>query len=222
MRCLSPSITSYQPPLTSTNLHHPLPTPSSHITKSSLYLQLSPIPSSIISTHPTWTLHTIFIYFFYHSYYTLPGHTSELCHFHTSQHRLSPFALLSIPFNSTTHNYLPPTISIPSPLSSLSHLHISLPLLTFSLQIHNTLSKRFSPQMMTSYFRWNSRWNSHQYHPFSGKLFGETGEMGKPNKKSRKSTSTFTPPFPPIHPPDHSQTHLLRLQQPFSIRICNF
>lgn len=169
--------------------HHP---PHHHL--------ISPLPTTIsysitihlysLSTTSTYHFHILLLSLILHP----PRTYLWLWHFHNSQkHRLSLFALLSIPFNSTTHNYLPHTISIPSLLSSLLYLLISLLLLTLSLQIYNTLSKRFSPQMTTSNFRWNSRWNSHKYHPFSGKLFGETGEMGKPNKKLRKWTSRSHP-----------------------------
>ena len=58
--------------------------------------------------------------------------------------------------------------------------------------------------------------------PIFVETFGETGELGKPNKKMRKWTYTFKPIFNLLLPSNHSQTNLVRLQQRFSIRIYYF
>lgn len=152
-RCLMPSDTLQH--LYTTSRTHPHSLPSSphhspHLSSTSNYLLFHHHPSLL-------TLYNLYIPFSHTSSIThttpSPDIPVTLAFSQLSKHRLSLFALLSIPFNSTTHNYLPHTISIPSLLSSLFYLLISLRLLTLSLQIYNTLSKRFSPQMTTSNFR---------------------------------------------------------------------
>lgn len=182
---------------------HSLPSSPHIITSSLLYLQLSPIPSPSISTHSLQPLHTIFTYFFYHSYYTLPGHTCDFGIFTTLKNidsLFSPFFLYlsTLLLITIYHIQYPSLLSSPHSSTSSSHSSSSHSPCKFTTPSQNDFLLKWPLQTFDETPDETPTNITH----FRGNFLEKPGKWGNPIRNCGSGRRVHTP-FPP-NPPSKS------------------